>query len=76
MELRAIMELGGGRGKSTRRKKKPYIVGGTIQPLSPTQPRTEWYYRLRERYYRLCTGCGCIRVGFYPHYIRESSSPN
>ena len=34
-------------------RKPPYIVGGTIQPLPPLQPRRERYYRLPyKRYYR------------------------
>ena len=41
-------------------KQPPYIVGGTIQPLPPLQPRRERYYRLAsgttacpyKRYYR------------------------
>ena len=41
-------------------RRPPYIVGGTIQPLPPLQPRRERYYRLAsgttachyKRYYR------------------------
>ena len=43
-------------GKNTSSKDKvhwgrrpPYIVGGTIQPLPPLQPRREWYYRLETK---------------------------
>ena len=57
-------------GKNTSSKDKvhwgrrpPYIVGGTIQPLPPLQPR-------RERYYRLASGTTACP---YKRYYRSPS---
>ena len=44
-------------------RRPPYIVGGTIQPLPPLQPR-------RERYYRLASGTTACP---YKRYYRSPS---
>ena len=46
MELGATMELLGEEVGQLWGRRPPYIVGGTIQPLPPLQPRREQYYRL------------------------------
>ena len=45
MELRAIMELGGGRGKSTGKKGTPYIVCGKDPTVTHQPARGQRYYR-------------------------------
>ena len=47
MELGATMELGGGRGKSTRRRRLPFIVEEQIQPLSTNSACAARYYHTR-----------------------------
>ena len=45
-------------------RRPPYIVGGTIQPLLPLQPR-------RERYYRLASGTtACHYKRYYRYTMR------
>ena len=60
MELGAIMELLGEEVSQLWGRRHLYIVGETIQPLPPKQPRREWYYRL-EQYYR----------GYFRGYFRS-----
>ena len=45
MELGAIMELSGGRGKSTGKKGTPYIVCGKDPTVTHQPARGQWYYR-------------------------------
>ena len=52
MELRATMELGGGRGSQLEEEDTPYIVGEQIQPLSTNSACAARYYRRGTRYYR------------------------
>ena len=45
MELRAIIELGGGRGKSTGKKGTPYIVWEKDPTVTHQPARGQRYYR-------------------------------
>ena len=45
MELRALMELGGGRGSQQEGEDTPYIVEEQIQPLSTSSACVARYYR-------------------------------
>ena len=45
MELRATMELGGGRGGQLEEEDTPYIVEEQIQPLSTNSACDARYYR-------------------------------
>ena len=45
MELRATMELGGGRGSQLEEEDTPYIVEEQIQPLSTNSACEARYYR-------------------------------
>ena len=53
MELGAIMELNGGRGKSTGKKGTPYIVRDKDPTVIHLPARGQRYYRKAARYYRL-----------------------
>ena len=48
MELRATMELGGGRGGQLGEEDTPYIVIEQIQPLSTYSTHDERYYYTRQ----------------------------
>ena len=48
MELRATMELGGGRGSQLGEEDSPFIVNEQIQPLSTYSIRDERYYRTQQ----------------------------
>ena len=77
MELGAIMELSGGRGKSTGKKGTPYIVCGKDPTVTHQPARGQRYYRAwpavlplaTKRYYRTA-------VRYYrtdPRYCRNPS---
>ena len=63
MELGATMELLGEEVSQLWGRRHLYIVGKTIQPLPPLQPR-------RERYYRLASGTTACP---YKRYYRSPS---
>ena len=85
MELRAIMELGGGRGESTGKKGTPYIVWEKDPTVTHQPARGQRYYRAwpavlpqgravlllaTKRYYRTA-------VRYYrtdPRYCRDPST--
>ena len=48
MELRATMELGGGRGSQLGEEDSPYMVIEQIQPVSTYSARDKRYYRTQQ----------------------------